>query len=151
MGGTGSESRNQQMPDFLPDRAEAGTLNVPGIAGLEAGIRWIRREGIGKIAKRESAAAQNAAEALQRMGIKVFSGLHQTGTVSFVPNCDCEEAAQQLAKQGIAVRAGLHCAPTAHESAGTLDTGTVRVSFGHDVTPAQIRGLLRGVSKLLTR
>ena len=50
LGGTGSESQNQMMPEFLPDRGEAGTLNVPGIAGLEAGIRWIRRTGTGKIA-----------------------------------------------------------------------------------------------------
>ena len=151
MGGTGSESKNQRMPDFLPDRAEAGTLNVPGIAGLEAGIRWIRQEGLGKIARREENAAKCCAEGLREMGLRVFSGPHQSGTVSFVPGCDCEEAADILAKQGIAVRAGFHCAPTAHESAGTLDTGTVRVSFGHDATPAQVRALLRGVSKLLTR
>ena len=151
MGGTGSESRSQQMPDFLPDRAEAGTLNVPGIAGLEAGIRWIRRIGLKSIEKREREAARCCARELQKLGFRVFSGPRQAGTVSFVPKCDCEEAADILAKQGIAVRAGLHCAPTAHESAGTLDTGTVRVSFGHDAAPAQVRALLRGVSKLLTR
>lgn len=151
MGGTGSESRNQQMPDFLPDRAEAGTLNVPGIAGLEAGIRYVRQKGLEKIARREAHAAKCCAEGLRKIGMSVFSGPHQAGTVSFVPEYDCEETADALAKQGIAVRAGLHCAPTAHESAGTLDTGTVRVSFGHDASPAQARALLRGVSKLLPR
>ena len=60
---------------------------------------------------------------------------------------DCEDAAAALAKQGIAVRAGLHCAPLAHRSAGTLDTGTVRVSFGVDASFAQTRALLQGVSK----
>jgi len=151
MGGTGSESRNQKMPDFLPDRGEAGTLNVPGIAGLEAGIRWVRREGLQRIARREQNAAQSCAAGLKAMGMRVFAGNHQAGTVSFVPDGDCEEAAAILAKQGIAVRAGLHCAPTAHESAGTADTGTVRVSFGHDASGAQVRALLRGVSKLSGR
>ena len=151
MGGTGSESKNQQMPDFLPDRAEAGTLNVPGIAGLEAGIRWLQKTGLKNIEKQEREAARCCARGLQKLGLRVFAGPHQAGTVSFVPDCDCEEAADILARQGIAVRAGLHCAPTAHESAGTLETGTVRVSFGHDASPAQVRALLRSVSKLPTR
>ena len=148
MGGTGSESRNQDMPDFTPDRAEAGTLNVPGIAGLGAGMRWLQQTGLERIFNREQNAAKHCAEALERMGMKVFHGPHQAGTVSFVPGCDCEEAAGILAKCGIAVRAGLHCAPYAHESAGTLDTGTVRVSFGHDASFAQIRALLQGIAKL---
>ena len=78
----------------------------------------------------------------------MFTGQHQSGTVSFVPNMDCEEAAQILAQQGIAVRAGLHCAPMAHESAGTLQTGTVRVSFGHDAAPWQTGALLLEAEKL---
>jgi len=68
--------------------------------------------------------------------------------VSFVPGCDCEEAAEHLAKKGIAVRAGLHCAPLAHESAGTLETGTVRVSFGHDAAPWQTGNLLLALESL---
>ena len=58
-------------------------------------------------------------------------------------------AAQILAKQGIAVRAGLHCAPLAHESAGTLETGTVRVSFGHDANPAQNAHLRKALAKII--
>ena len=148
MGGTGSESVSQEMPEFTPDRGEAGTLNVPGIAGLRAGIRWLQGNGIGTIARREQAAARRCAEELEKLGMQVFRGEHQAGTVSFIPGCDCEEAAALLGRQGVAVRAGLHCAPLAHESAGTRATGTVRVSFGHDAAQAQIRGLLRGVSKL---
>ena len=147
-GGTGSESRNQQMPDFTPDRGEAGTLNVPGIAGLEAGLSYLLQTGTDRIFRREMTAACHCAQALEKMGMKVFHGPHQAGTVSFVPGCDCEEAAQLMARRGIALRAGLHCAPLAHESAGTLDTGTVRISFGHDATSSQIRSLLQGVSKL---
>ena len=148
LGGTGSESLRQEMPDFLPDRAEAGTLNVPGIAGLDAGMRWLRRAGIRNICAREQAAARKCALGLHKLGMNVFRGPHQAGTVSFVSGTDCEEAAAVLAGQGIAVRAGLHCAPLAHESAGTVKTGTVRVSFGHDANDAQIRALLQGASKL---
>ena len=61
---------------------------------------------------------------------------------------DCEEAAQRLADRGIAVRAGLHCAPLAHESAGTLSTGTVRISFGHDAHPSQTTALLNAATTL---
>lgn len=144
-GGTGSDSRSAEMPAWLPDRAEAGTLNVPGIAGLRAGMQELRRVGIDHIARREIQAARQCAAGLRDMGCRVFSGREQGGTVSFVPAMDCEEMAQKLARQGIAVRAGLHCAPLAHESAGTLETGTVRVSFGHDASPWQVRQLLHGV------
>ncbi len=147
-GGTGSASTQQQMPDFLPDRAEAGTLNVPGIAGLGEGLRYLRQNGIKNIFQREHRMAMECADALEDMGYRVFSGPHQAATVSFLPNIDCEDAAQRLAKQGIAVRAGLHCAPLAHESAGTLDTGTVRVSFGHDANRYQVDKLCRTVSNL---
>ena len=147
-GGTGSESIKQDMPDFLPDRLEPGTLNVPGCAGLTEGLRYIRRVGEKEIFRREHDQLERCIPGLERMGMRVFAGEHQAGTVSFLAGMDCEEAAEKLAKQGIAVRAGLHCAPFAHESAGTLETGTVRVSFGHDASPAQTAGLIRAVSKL---
>lgn len=135
-GGTGSNSASQQMPDFLPDRLEAGTLNVPGIAGLSAGLGYLQKTGILEIFRREHQAAKRCAEDLRDLGYRVFSGEHQAATVSFLAKGDCEELAGELANRGIAVRAGLHCAPLAHESAGTMQTGTVRVSFGHDVTAA---------------
>lgn len=150
-GGTGSESIRQDMPDFLPDRLEAGTVNVPGIAGLAAGLRYLRQTGVERIGKREHIQAARCAEGLEKMGFRVFSGPHQAGTVSFVPELDCEEAAERLGRMGIAVRAGLHCAPLAHESAGTLESGTVRVSFGHDAGPGQTEAFLRAASKLIPR
>ena len=148
-GGTGSNSREQAMPDFLPDRAEAGTANVPGIAGLAAGMRYVRKKGTENILHREQIQAQRCAEGLRRLGMQVFSGAHQSGTVSFVPPGDCEELGQRLAMQGIAVRAGLHCAPLAHESAGTLESGTVRVSFGHDASNVQTNDFLELLRKNL--
>ena len=147
-GGTGSASIEQDMPAYLPDRLEAGTLNVPGYAGLTEGLRYLNRTGIETVFKTEHRQLRRCVEGLQKLGMRVFAGDHQGATVSFLPGMDCEEAAQVLAKRGIAVRAGLHCAPFAHESAGTLETGTVRVSFGHDAFDAQTDAFLRAASKL---
>lgn len=148
LGGTGSESIRQDMPDFLPDRLEAGTLNVHGIAGLNAGMRYLRHVGIDTVFRREHHQAKRTAEKLQKLGFRVFAGDHQAGTVSFLPGMGCEEAAEKLGRQGIALRAGLHCAPLAHESAGTLNTGTLRISFGHDAQNCHTEALIRAVSKL---
>ena len=148
-GGTGSESARQEMPDFLPDRAEAGTLNVPGIAGLAAGLRYVRTQGVGTIFRREEQLGKACTQMLRERGFQVFAGEHQGGTVSFVPDMDCEEMAGKLAGEGIAVRAGLHCAPLAHESAGTLHTGTVRISFGHDGQYRQILALSQAIGRIV--
>lgn len=144
-GGTGSASRSPDMPEDLPDRAEAGTLNVPGIAGLSAGISYILRTGTTQIAQREDAQVKRCAAGLESFGIPVFAGASQGGTLSFTPTTDCEEFAQKLADRGIAVRAGLHCAPLAHQSAGTLESGTVRVSFGHNAASWQTDRFLQAV------
>ena len=147
-GGTGSSSKSQKMPEELPDIGEAGTLNVPGIAGLNAGMKWIQNTGIQNIFNREKQAADVCKEGLKKLGFTVFSGNNQGGTVSFVGKTDCEVMAQKLAKQNVAVRAGLHCAPLAHESAGTLETGTVRVSFGYDASLNQARKFLQIISTI---
>ena len=146
-GETGSMSIEQTMPLELPERLEAGTLNVPGCAGLETGIRQVLAVGEQAIFRREHRLAMDCARKLEKMGMQVYTGEHQASTVSFLPGMDCEEAAAMLAKQGIAVRAGLHCAPLAHESAGTLETGTVRVSFGWDNTSAQTEAFLSAATK----
>lgn len=147
-GGTGSVSLQQDMPEDLPDRLEAGTLNVPGIAGLNAGLLHIEKTGIQNIYDREHAQLERCSAGLVKLGMQVFTGAHQAGTLSFLPGMDCETAAQLLGRQGIAVRAGLHCAPYAHESAGTLQTGTVRLSFGLDANSKQTNAFLQAVSKL---
>ena len=143
-GGTGSESIRKDMPDLLPERLEAGTVNVPGAAGLDAGMRYVLSRG-SRIAAAEHRQTQRCAQMLEKLGVQVFRGEHQAGTISFVPKQDCETFAQRLADRGIAVRAGLHCAPLAHESAGTLETGTVRVSFGPDAADWQTDALINTV------
>jgi len=147
-GGTGSASRLQTMPAELPDRLEPGTLNVPGYAGLREGLRYLNRAKPETIFRREHRLLQQCIRGLQAAGMDVFAGDHQAATVSFRCGMDCEEAAAKLAGQGIAVRAGLHCAPAAHESAGTLETGTIRVSIGYDTFADEIATFLRAASKL---
>ena len=147
-GGTGSYSREQQMPPELPDRLEAGTLNVPGYAGLREGLRYLNKTGVETIFRREHRLLESCIQGLRKAGMQVFAGPHQAATVSFLPGMDCEEAAAVFARQGIAVRAGLHCAPYAHESAGTLETGTLRVSIGYDTFPEEITAFLRAASKM---
>ncbi len=143
-GGTGSLSMETRQPGFLPDGLESGTLNVPGIAGLREGLRFVRthRE---EIAGREKALLARIAEGLGALeGVEVFSGAPQSGVLSFrVKGADPADTAEELAKRGVCVRAGLHCAPLAHRSGGTLPEGTVRVSLSAFVTPKDGEGFLR--------
>ena len=142
-GGTGSQSMLQDMPDFLPDGAEAGTLNVPGIAGLSAGLHYLSGIDLNRIRANAQREVKRCARGLEKLGLRSFSGDSQLATLSFVPDADCEETAQFLGSRGCCVRAGLHCAPLAHRSAGTLETGTVRVSYGHDAAPWQTGEILQ--------
>lgn len=154
-GGTGSLSLQQQMPDFLPDRLEAGTHNMPGIAGLLEGVRYVRRKGERTICERERRLAMLTAEGIRMLNaVKVFALPDiraQVGVVSFsATKVRAETIAERLGEREIAVRAGLHCAPLAHYSAGTGETGTVRLSFSDFNTPgevyhflAELRGCLR--------
>ena len=150
-GGTGSASLSREMPADLPERLEAGTMNVPGYAGLTAGMEYLIKRGTDSVFQKEHRQLLRCVSGLRVQGWKVFAGEHQAATVSLVPDVDCEEAAAILAGKGIALRAGLHCAPLAHESAGTLETGTVRVSFGHEAAPWQAERLARTVGEIVTK
>ena len=152
-GGTGSISLSQDMPDFLPDRLEAGTHNMPGIAGLLAGVEFVRRQGTEAILRREHALTRRTAEGLAGLpGVEVFAlpeGAAQAGVLSFrIPGRDAEAVGEALAERGIAVRAGLHCAPLAHRTAGTLGTGTVRVSFSTFNTLREADALVQAVEDI---
>ncbi|RKI68443.1 aminotransferase class V-fold PLP-dependent enzyme [bacterium 1xD42-67] len=152
-GGTGSESKRQSMPDFLPDRLEAGTHNIAGIAGLLEGLRFLERQGVGPIAAHESRLIRRMGEGLEAIhGAEPFLAKDpavQTGVLSFrLARRDCEEAGELLGSRGFALRAGLHCAPLAHESAGTLDTGTIRASVSAFNTEREIERFLQAVREL---
>lgn len=153
-GGTGSMSLQQAMPDFLPDRLEAGTHNMPGIAGLLAGVQFVRSQGQDAICRRERLLALLAADGLRKLpGVRVYAQpdlADQAGVVSFTAEGrEVEALAGALAERGIAVRAGLHCAPAAHQTAGTVDTGTVRASFSHWNTPAEVARFLAAMGEIL--
>ncbi len=133
-GGTGTQSRNLQQPEEVPERYESGTQNVPGILGLGAGIEFVRRRGPERICREELQKLRYLHGRLSKMG-KVTLYTPPPEEPWFVPvlsfNLDgvpSERTGEFLAKGGIAVRCGLHCAPLAHEKLGTLETGTVRVS-----------------------
>lgn len=133
-GGTGSASASLAMPEMLPDRLEAGTHNVPGIAGLLEGMRFVERYKPEKILQHERSLGNYAAQELSELSdVEVFCapGLrNQAGVVSFlVKSADCEEIGEMLGEGNIAVRAGLHCAPLAHRTAGTFESGTVRIGL----------------------
>lgn len=152
-GGTGSASAIQDMPEFLPDRLEAGTHNMPGIAGLLEGIRYVRARGTERILSHERRLLRPAGEALERIaGVTVFQSKEpsaQAGVLSIqIAGVDCEAAGEALGRQGIAVRAGLHCAPLAHRSAGTLEAGTVRISVSAFNTQQELRRLVHAVAEL---
>ena len=153
-GGTGTLSVSQQMPDFLPDRLESGTPNMPGIAGLLEGVRFVRRNTPEAICGAERRLAIMAADGLREMsGVRVFARPgcgDQSAVVSFLPpSGDVERLADALGAYGIAVRAGLHCAPLAHRTAGTLRTGTLRVSFSAFNTVDDTRRFLAALREIL--
>ena len=142
-GGSGSESRLQTMPDYLPDRLEAGTHNVCGIAGLLAGVQYIRSAACSVIRQHERGLMDRFAAQLERSDrLRLFytpDPSLQAGVLSVLPQTmDAESFADALSEHGISVRTGLHCAPTAHRTVGTLSTGTVRFSFSPFNTVQQI-------------
>ena len=145
-GGSGVNSLEKGMPAFLPERFEAGTLCVPAIAGLEAGVKTISRVGIGEIRRREYAVARRAREILGNTpGVTLYDPPDSDGSVLLfnVDGALPEETAAALDRHGVCARAGLHCAPDAHRAAGTLPNGAVRLSFGMFNTPDEVETLYR--------
>lgn len=156
-GGTGSISHTEDVPDFLPDRFEAGTPNLPGIAGLNASLGWLLAQPEGSLLTHElklTAHFLRDMEGLEADGLLRIIGKHgtegRTGVVSIVPlHMDPAELAFRLDERyGIATRVGLHCAPAAHRTLGTWPGGTVRFSFGAFNTEAETDEAARAVAAL---
>lgn len=152
-GGTGSASAEQFMPDFLPDRLEAGTHNVPGIAGLAAGVQYVLDYGADNILKHEKYLCKLMAEILKENNdMEVFQSENdmQAGVLSVRhKNIDPEILCAELGNRGVAARCGLHCAPLAHETAGTIDTGTVRFSFSPFTTREEVEKACKELEKVI--
>jgi cysteine desulfurase family protein len=154
-GGTGTRSQEDRQPDSLPDKYEAGNLNLPGLAGLTAGIEYVEREGIAAIAAREAALMDRLRGGLQDIAGVTLYGRAQSkacvGVVSLnIAGYDPQEAAMLLDAQfGIQARGGLHCAPSMHESVGTLAMGgTVRFSVGAFNSEADVDAAIAAVAEL---
>ncbi|NGP60536.1 aminotransferase class V-fold PLP-dependent enzyme [Paenibacillus thiaminolyticus] len=143
-GGTGSYSDEAVHPATRPDCYEAGTPNTIGIAGLEAGVRYVLQETVEARYKKEWELAQKLMESIERLpGLHVLGpalGQPRTGIVSLISDrIDSSVLAHRLDREfGIAVRAGYHCTPAAHRAAGTLESGALRISVGWNTTEADI-------------
>lgn len=152
-GGTGSMSRSLDMPAYLPDRGEAGTQNIHGIAGLMAGMEFVRTNTAEAIEAHERELIRRLVQKLKFLDAdELFysSAETQSGVLSVrVKGMDCEMLGRKLAQQGIAVRTGLHCAPLAHESAGTLETGTVRFGVSVHNTAEEIDAAADQIFRIL--
>ena len=152
-GGSGTDSIVQHMPEYLPDRLEAGTHNVCGIAGLLEGIRFVQAKGTKEITGHETKLLKEMVNSLENeKGLEIFSRncTAQSGVLSIRSSrLDCEELATALGENGICVRTGLHCAPFAHRSAGTLKTGTVRFSFSPFNTEEEVERCCQFIKDLL--
>lgn len=152
-GGTGISSVSEEMPNPSPERYEPGTVNVPGIAGLGAGIAYIKKLGLVEIKNHGDSLTKMLVNGLRSIqGIKVYGHIDDkyVPVVSFnLDNFDATEVAVILDKKyDIAVRAGLHCAPYAHKTLGTIDTGTIRASLGTFSTEKEIEALLDAVRNI---
>lgn len=159
VGGTGSLSHTEQTPRFLPDKFEAGTLNLPGIAGLHAALTWLKQQGLEKIRTHELMLTQQLLDGLHQLeaqGLLRIVGKkncnERLGVVSIATEkMDIAELAFILAdKYAIATRVGLHCAPHAHKTLGTYPTGTLRFSFGWNNTDAEVSAALHALSEVLS-
>ncbi len=156
-GGTGSMSVSRAQPAELPDRYESGTVNLPGIAGLSAGIDFVRSRPAGRIYKHELSLITEAYDLLaSTRGIRLYTERPEPGrfmpVLSFnTENLSSTEAAAELDGYGIAVRGGLHCAPNAHRRIGTLESGTVRISTGYFNTRADIAVFADAVRKIIKK
>lgn len=153
-GGTGSRSELLYQPEQMPDKYESGTLNVPGLAGLAAGIDFLLKEGMDAIQEKEKKLTQQLVEGLSTIeGVTLYgpSGINRGPVVSInIEGTEPQDAALLLDQVfGIAVRSGLHCAPDAHRTIGTLEQGgTIRISPGYFNSEADIQQCIEAVEAI---
>ena len=151
-GGTGSSSESMVQPEELPERYESGTLNYHGIAGLNAGVRYVAGR-LSQILSHERELTTALYQGLSALPqVTVYSPAAEAGRAGIVSfnagDLSSSQAADALDRAGFAVRGGLHCAPGAHAVLGTLRRGAVRASVGHATTFEEIDAFLAAVQAL---
>jgi cysteine desulfurase family protein len=156
-GGTGSLSDTERQPDYMPDKFEAGTLNIPGIYGLNASLKYLFSYGIKNIREKEIYLLDKFLEGLLNVKkIKLIGKTtsdDRTGVLSidFIDD-DNGLVAHELSKEyGIMTRSGLHCAPSAHKTLGTFPEGTVRFSLGHSTTLEEIEYSISCINDIVSK
>ena len=153
-GGTGSASDSEGLPDWMPDRFESGTPNMPGVYGWEAALGWLENTGIETLENHEKTLSKRFLEGIYGLkNVKLYGATvpeRRTGvfSVGFL-NCDNAEAAWRLEREfGILTRCGLHCAPSAHKTLGSFPEGSVRFSTGWANTEADIDAALSAIAAI---
>ena len=154
VGGSGVHSFDEQHPAQMPTALEAGTLNVPGLAGLCAGVEWILAQGVETLARREQALTVLFYERIRDLpNVKIYGDPEMTPRAPIVSLNIGDEDSARIAdilweEYGICVRAGAHCAPLMHKALGTAEQGTVRLSFSHFNTEAEVLQAAAAVREL---
>jgi cysteine desulfurase family protein len=149
-GGTGYESANQDMPESIPEKYEMGTLNIVGVAGLNAAIEWIQKKSIDELKTREDFNRQRLINLLSKYDFINIIGNNAEREYVGIVSCVMDEISSDSAgclfdQQGIAVRTGLHCAPLAHQFLGTYPAGTIRFSVNYFTSDEDFEELKRAL------
>lgn len=153
-GGTGSQSELLYQPEEMPDRLECGTLNVPAIAGLGAAVDFIMDEGVEALFNHEAMLNQYFEEKIKNIpNVETYGEQNKTGVMAMnIKEMDCIAVSDALNRQyGIAVRSGLHCAPSAHRTLGTIDTGCIRFSFGYFTQKNELDQAAYAISQIVKK
>jgi len=154
VGGTGSRSESEEQPDFLPDIYESGTPNTVGLAGLNAGINFLLKEGIDKIHQYELNLSQRLIEGLKEIpGVIVYAGnqdKERVAVVSFnIKDYLPSEVGLKLDEEyNIMCRVGLHCSPAAHKTIGTFPVGTIRFSMSYFNTIEEVDKAIAAIKNI---
>ncbi|MEG1584323.1 MAG: aminotransferase class V-fold PLP-dependent enzyme [Anaerovorax sp.] len=156
-GGTGSLSDRETMPDFLPDKFQAGTLNIPGIIGLHHALNFIEREGLETISEKKHAIVTSFIEGIKNMdpckvrlvGLDGAQDRCPVVSVDFKTLDNAEVSFILEREYGVMTRCGMHCAPHAHKTLGTFPQGTVRFSFGYFNTLTEVEKVISGIEEII--
>lgn len=152
-GGTGSASDSELLPPYMPDRFESGTLNIPGIFGLNAALRFILEKGVQAFRAHEEKLTKRFTDGLEGLPLRLAGTKdigRRVGVISIdFTGRDNAEVAYELEKRGIMTRCGLHCAPSAHKTLGTFPQGTVRFSIGYANTEGDIDRALSAIKEII--